>query len=179
MKRKSAFRKASHELSFREEMGLRLEDLAPFCGVSVSMLGMIESGERHWPFKGNRHHLKLMHAVSDAVSAPMDEMQLPQPEDWEIDKLRDEAHDLEVKARRLKRQLERMVFRYRQAKTLYQVCQRLKGDFSEGTLEFSALDYWNTLAEERLWLHGPIPQKRLQMKLDELERAVEWLRGIV
>lgn len=79
MKRKAPFKKQPEDLNFREELGLKLEDVAPFCGVSVSMLGMIESDQRHWPWKANGNHQKLKMATYQSLQNPLDEAELPKP----------------------------------------------------------------------------------------------------
>lgn len=179
MRRKSTARQRGMELNFREELGLKLDEIAAFCGVSVSLLGMIESGERHWPWKVGGNHQKLTLATYQSVQNPMDDSQLPKQEPWEIEKYYDKIHELTLKKIRTQKRLKKMILQYSQAKTLYQTCTRLKTEFhNEDSLEAKAIDYWEHLSKIRLRETGPVSQKRLQMKMEELEKIMVWLRGL-
>jgi len=176
MKKKSPFAKGKENLNFREHLGLSLEDVAGFCGVKISTLGMIESGQRHWPWKLDDNHLQLNLASIQAQNEPLQEVDLPKLETYEIENLEDELQTLALEQIRSKKKLSKMKFQFEQAKTLLKTCFILESKYQDpDSKEFLAIRYWKNLAEDRLRKFGRIPQKRLEFKVEEVKRKMEML----
>lgn len=179
MPKKATIQKLPQELTFREELGLSLEHMATFCGVSVSMLGMIESKRRNWP-TGNLNHIKLQMALTQVQQQEPAEGELPAPSERQLDVIHRQIRELEYKHSSLQLELKKMQFRYTQASQLFRVCQKLKPEFpTPNTLESTGLDLWEKKSIRRMEDNSLLLQQRLSIQIDELKRSIEMLKGLV
>ena len=71
MKKKSVLDKIPDRLIIRERLGISQENYATFCGVSKSMLSMIEINERNWPM-GSSNHSWITIDFNEAEKNPPD-----------------------------------------------------------------------------------------------------------
>lgn len=179
MPKKATLQKLPQELSLREELGLTLETLAPFCGVSVSMLGMIETKRRSWP-SGSLNRIKLGTALAQVQQEESVEGELPAPSENQMEELKNRIAALEYKYGALQQDFKKMQLRYTQATQLYRVCQKLKPEFTTpGSMEVASLDLWEKQSLRKMEENSRLRQQQLSIQVDELKRRIGKLKALV
>ena len=61
-RKQSVLIKKEEDLSIREILGLSQQDVASFCGISKSLMAMIEINERSFPMGKGKTDLELVQA---------------------------------------------------------------------------------------------------------------------
>lgn len=168
-KRRSVFYKPENSRSIREQLGITQEDYAAFSGISKSMLGMIEIGQRSWPVGKGKTDTPLVLAYALSQKAPADLSEFEKMGDEEIASLRFRLRQIALERMRREKELEQMQFFQTTSRNLLQMCHRLKQDNPDLAQKKQAvIDFWEHSAGQRLLKNSREQQQLLEMKIRHL-----------
>lgn len=172
MKKRSLLAKLPQNLSIREQLGISQEQYADFCGISKSMLSMIEIGKRNWP-GGSPNDSEILLAFGQASKEPPDTSAFEIAQPTEKKNLEHRFRKLKVEKDRAVIVLEAMTFGYTQAQLRLKVCLLLREKFPDETTEGKLIGLWQHKARIKLRKASPMVQELLQLQIDNLEKKME------
>jgi transcriptional regulator with XRE-family HTH domain len=168
-RKKSVLRKKESNLSIRESLGISQEDYAAFCGLSKSMLSMIEIGKRDWPIGKGKNDHELIMAYLEASQNPSDISQLALPDPWEKDIWQKRLLQNQGELIRIKQLEKKMAFHYKAGQNLLRACLVLKEKFPEKAAKKEKLiSLWEFLARDKIRKYNLEEQDWVQLKKQSL-----------
>jgi transcriptional regulator with XRE-family HTH domain len=174
MARKSLLYKMPDRLSVREKIGAGQKHYASFCGISKSMLSMIEINQRDWPSK--KSDMEIRHAFYEAEKQNPDISAFEKPDDYQKKANKMRLMKLKIECYKLESALESMTFIYQQAARMLKTCAILHQKFTEPkALEFKIIDFWEFDASLKLSKNNPVDQELMQIQLECVKRQMEVL----
>ncbi len=178
MKKKSLVSKEIEDLSFREMIGISQDDLAAFCGVSKSTIGMIDANLRNVSIK-NKGYLEFMAPFAEIGNWFPEEPVFTAPTEAEKRKMKLIILGVRVKISRLEGDLKRTTFSYRQAVLRKKFCGILLSRMADvGSTRYSIVQGWERSANEKIKEAGPFQQKLKMVDLDLLKLRLKALEEI-
>jgi len=180
MIKRSVYTKAPDQLITRESLGITQEDYASFCGISKSMLSMIEINERYWPL-GKHNHSWIAVDFNEVEKNPSDILAFEKAEDWEIKEYKLYALKLSIEIYKAENLLEEMEFKYKAASMRMKTCLKLRLRFTNpDSVEVSLLNLWEQTAKVDLRKYKPLNQQLIRLKLENLNAkkllVEDWLK---
>lgn len=178
MKKRPLIDKNPERLKVREKLGIPQEQYAMFCGISKSLLSMIELNERSWPAGKSDHELII--AFLEAEKQLSGSTQVAKLTEKEIKELTIERLKRRVACYNLERKLEASTFAYNQACNLLKACALLKQKFTApDSTEVLLINAWEINARLKQNEKSVFEQQMLKIKIEglkkEMELIDEWL----
>lgn len=168
MKKKPLINKSPERLSIREMIGASQEFYAGFCGISKSMLSMIEIRKRDWPISKGDSEIAL--AFIEAEKMEMDFSEYEQLKPYEVNDYEQRYLKLKGDVLRLEKGRKKNAFSVLQAKRMLKTCKVLRQK-SEALSPFQmqTIELWETLAKNKL-------EEKRQIDLDILDLQIAGLK---
>jgi transcriptional regulator with XRE-family HTH domain len=175
MKKRALIEKSPDRLSIREKLGISQEHYAAFCGISKSLLSMIEIHKRDWP-SGTKNNFAIQLAFFEAEKIAEENPVPEKLEKWQREKLDLRLLKLKVQCYKVETELEAMSFGYHQARRRLKTCKELRLTFTNPeTIEGKLLDLWEHTARIQLHEKSLMEQELLQTQLDSIKKQIETL----
>ena len=173
-RKQSVLFKKEEDLSIREILGLSQQDVASFCGISKSLMAMIEINERSFPMGKGKSDLELVQAYIEAEKDPVDLSAYEKPEEWEMKVWTKRLAEIKMEKFRKKNELKKMEFKLKSARKLLQVCLKLRQNHPEKVKQRTALiNLWEFSAVERIKENNESEQAWLKLRLKQLDENHE------
>lgn len=173
-RKQSVLIKKEEDLSIREILGLSQQDVASFCGISKSLMAMIEINERSFPMGKGKTDLELVQAYIEAEKDPVDLSAYEKPEEWEMKVWTKRLAEIKMEKFRKQNELKKMEFKLKAARKLLQVCLKLRQNHPEKVDQKTALiNLWEFSAIERIKENNESEQAWLKLRLKQLDENQE------
>jgi len=178
--KRSVYSKPPGQLLTRERLGITQEDYASFCGISKSMLSMIEINQRYWPL-GKSNHSWIAVDFNEVEKNPPDLSAFEKAESWEIKDYKQDALKLSVEIYKAENLLEEMEFKYKASSMRLKTCLKLRARFTNpDSLEESLLNLWEQTAKVEIRKNRPLNQQLIRLNLENLKSkkllVEDWLK---
>ena len=173
--KKAVFKKSALERSIREWLGVSQENYASFCGISKSMLSMIELNLRSWPT--GKTDLTVIQAFIIARQNPEDLSELEKPHARKKKEWITLLKKLKLDIYKMKMALERQEFDLESAHLLARVCRLLRKQFPEtDSIQSSILDLWEHTAQLKIKANSKAEQDWLRLQMDQKSARMDFIR---
>lgn len=181
MPRKQAIRhKLPQQRNLREKLGISQSDYAHFCGISKSLLGMIEIGQRSWPAGKTTADLPLHMAFLEAEQQPHDLSAVEKPPVSRIKVWQKRLREIRLEQYRQSNILEEMAFQLETCRRRWQTCQHLRQRYPELAAEQQLLlELWERKALRLMQNNSEEEQALLRFRLDCLNREQALLESFL
>jgi len=170
--KRSILFKSEQDMNLRELLGLSQQDLASFCGMSKSHLGMIETNKRSWPMGKGKSDVELIMAYAQAEKEPADISVQEKPDPWEKKIWTRRLLEMKSEKFRKENELNKMEFKLKAARKLLQTCIKLKQNHAKKAAENETLiALWEHLARQRIHQNNEDEQAWLKLRLKQLDEG--------
>jgi transcriptional regulator with XRE-family HTH domain len=173
MKKKSLLDKVktAHDLPHRDWLGVSQKEYADFCGVSKSLLSMIEQGHRTFPI--GKSDVAIVLSYDEAENQNPDISALEKKEKYHLRAEEKQYQALGREKSRLELLLKIMPFKHLQCSRLLKTCLFLRQKITDTqSVQYKLIVTWEGNARKNLLENTPLKQELLQIQLEAVNKQM-------
>jgi transcriptional regulator with XRE-family HTH domain len=173
MKKKSLLEKAksAHDLPHRDWLGVSQKEYADFCGVSKSLLSMIEQGHRTFP--NGKSDEAIVRSYAEAETQNPDISAFEKKEAYHLRSEEKQYHALGREKSRLELVLKIMPFKHLQCSRMLKTCLFLRQKITDTqSPKYKLFVKWEGDARKNLLENTPVKQELLQIQLEAIKKQM-------